>query len=212
MAIRSHLPWPVRWTGIALVLGCCAAIGLGAFQLGNQIAGLDHGAREELQQLRTEVAELRRQRDTAGGTITAERAARSTLTTRIRNLEAENRSMRDDLAFFEHLMPAGGGGGIAIRALQAELLDGRTLKWQVLLMQPAKDATEFHGRLEISMTGTLDGEPWAMQMPGGAQSLAFRLYRRAEGAIHLPLQAVVKNVTAKVMDGSATRAVQTIKL
>jgi hypothetical protein len=212
MAIRSHLPWPLRWTGIALVLGCCAAIGLGAFQLGNQIAGLDHGAREELQQLRSEVAELRRQRDTAGGTITAERAARSTLATRIRNLEAENRSMRDDLAFFEHLLPAGGGGGVAIRALQAELLDGSTLKWQVLLMQPAKNATEFRGRLEISMTGTLDGEPWAMQMPGGAQPLAFRLYRRAEGAIHLPLQAVVKNVTAKVMDGSATRAVQTIKL
>ena len=51
-----------------------------------------------------------------------------------------------------------------------------------------------------------------MQLRATAQPLHLRQYRRAEGAIDLPQQAVVKNVTAKVVAGSATRAVQSIKL
>jgi hypothetical protein len=219
MAIRSRLPWPLRWAGIALVLGCGAAIGLWAFHFGQDIAGFDRGAMDELQQLRAELVQVRRDRDQAraasdvsGSTITAERAERQRLTARVSALEAENRTMRDDLAFFDHLLPASDGAGVAIRAFQAQVLDGGELKWQLLLMQPGKNAPEFHGRLVLSLTGTLAGQPWTMEMPGGAQPLTFRQYRRAEGAIALPLQAVVKNVTAKVMDGSAIRAVQSVKL
>jgi hypothetical protein len=52
-----------------------------------------------------------------------------------------------------------------------------------------------------------------MDLPdGGAQSLQFRQYRRVEGMVDLPPQAVVKNVSAKVVEGTATRAVQSIKL
>ena len=61
--IRSALPWPVRWAGIALALGFCGAFAMGAFQFGKDIAGLDSGTREELHHLRAENDELRRQRD-----------------------------------------------------------------------------------------------------------------------------------------------------
>jgi hypothetical protein len=33
------------------------------------------------------------------------------MASQIRQLEVENRSMRDDLGFFERLIPAGGAGG-----------------------------------------------------------------------------------------------------
>jgi hypothetical protein len=218
MAIRSALPWPIRWAGIALVLGFCAAIGLWAFEFGKDIAGVDKITDEEVRQLRAEVARLRQQREqaqsasnTSGSLLTVEKATQERLAAQSRALEAENRRMRDDLAFFEHLLPAG-GAGISIRALQAEVLDGSQLKWQVLVMQPAKHAPEFRGKLEIGLTGTLDGQPWSMNLPGGAQQLQFRQYRRAEGAIDLPASAVVKNVTAKVVEGAVTRAVQTTKL
>jgi hypothetical protein len=42
--------------------------------------------------------------------------------------------------------------------------------------------------------------------------LSFRQYRRVEGMVDLPANAVVKNVSAKVVEGTATRAVQSIKL
>ena len=130
----------------------------------------------------------------------------------IKALEAENRALRDDLGFFEKLIPTSGAEGVAIRALQAEVLAGTQLKWQLLVIQPVKNAPEFRGKLEMSVAGTLNGKPWMMGLPGGAQPLQFHQYRRVEGMVDLPPMAVVKNVSAKVVEGAATRAVQSIKL
>jgi len=46
MAVRSHLPWPLRWAVAALMLGFSAALALWAFEFGRNIAGLNHGARQ----------------------------------------------------------------------------------------------------------------------------------------------------------------------
>lgn len=219
MAVRSHMPWPLRWALAAIVLGFCAAIGLWAFEFGKSIAGLDHDAKEELVALRAELAKLREERDkaqsvanTSGSLLTAEKAAQEHLTGKIRQLEQDNRALRDDLGFFEKLIPAGGGEGIAIRSLQAEVLGGTQLKWQLLVMQPVKNAPEFNGKLELTLSGTQNGKPWMMALPGGPQVLQLRQYRRLEGVVDLPPQAVVKNVSAKVLEGAATRAVQTARL
>jgi hypothetical protein len=219
MAVRSAMPWPLRWAGVAIVLGFCGAISLWAFEFGKNIAGLDTDAKEELVQLRTEVAHLREQRDKAqsaynssASMITAEKAAQERMAAQLRSLQAENRALRDDLGFFEKLIPTT-GAGVAIRSLQAEVLGGTQLKWQVLVMQPVRNAPQFRGKLEMSVSGTLDGKPWMLELTGeGAQPLEFRQYRRVEGMVDLPPRAVVKNVSAKVTEGAATRAVQSIKL
>lgn len=217
MAIRSATPWPLRWALVAIVLGFCGAISLWAFEFGKNIAGLDTGAKEELARLRADVEKLRGERDkaqsglnTSASLITAEKATQERLAAQIKVLEADNRALRDDLAFFERLIPAG-GEAVAIRGLQAEVL-GAQLKWQVLVIHPVKNAGEFKGKLEVSIAGTLDGKPWVMDLPDGAQPLQFRQHRRVEGMVDLPLQAVVKNVSAKVVEGAVTRAVQTVKL
>lgn len=219
MAVRSHMAWPIRWAGMALVLGFCAAISLWAFEFGKEIAGLDAGAKEELLRLRADSAKLREERDkaqsilnTSASQITTETSTRERLAAQIKVLEAENQALRDDLGFFQKLIPATGAEGVAIRALQAEVLAGTQLRWQVMVIQPLKNAPEFHGKLLMSMSGTLDGKPWQMDLPGGAQTLQFRQYRRIEGLVDLPVQAVVKNVSARVVEGTATRAVQSIKL
>ena len=89
---------------------------------------------------------------------------------------------------------------------------GTQLRYQVLVIHPVKNASEFKGKLELSFAGQLNGKPWSMELPGGPQPLQFRQYRRVEGLVDLPQQAVVKNVSAKVVEGTATRAVQSIKL
>lgn len=220
MKVRSAMPWPLRWAMAAIVLGFCGAIALWAFELGKGIAGLDTGAKEELLRLRADVVKLREERDqaqsilnTSGSLITAEKAAQSRMVAQIKALEAENRALRDDLGFFEKLIPAGGNEGVAIRGLQAEVLpSGNQLKWQILVIQPVKNAPEFRGKLELSIAGTVDGRPWSTQLPGGATALNFKQYRRIEGMVDLPDRVVVKNVSAKVLEGNATRAIQTISL
>ena len=219
MSVRSAMPWPVRWAVFAIMLGFCGAIALWAFEFGKSIAGLDAVAKEELVRLRADADKLRLERDkaqsiinTSASFLTAEKSTQERLAAQIKTLEAENRQLRDDLGFFERLMPVSGTEAVAIRGLNAEVLAGTQLKWQVLLIQPAKNPGEFRGKLELKLAGTLAGKPWMMDLPGGAQPLAFRQYRRIEGMVDLPAQAVVKNVSAKVVEGTAVRAVQSIQL
>ncbi|HQS00482.1 MULTISPECIES: DUF6776 family protein [unclassified Polaromonas] len=219
MAIRTSLPWPLRWALGAMMLGFSAAIALWTFELGVSIAGLDKDAKLELTRLREEVAALRAERDKSqsianisGSLLTAEKAAQEKMVAQIRQLEADNRLLRDDLGFFEKLLPAGGVENAAIRGLQAEALTDTQVKWQVLVIQPVKDAPVFNGKLELTFSGTLAGKPWTTGLPGGAQLLQFKQYRRIEGVLDLPPLAVVQTVTAKVLEGTAVRSVQTIKL
>lgn len=219
MAIRTSLPWPLRWALGAMMLGFSAAIALWTFELGVSIAGLDKDAKLELTRLREEVAMLRAERDKSqsianisGSLLTAEKAAQEKMMGQIRQLQVENRLLRDDLGFFEKLLPAGGAESAAIRGLQAEALSDVQVKWQVLVIQPSRDAPVFNGKLELTFNGTLAGKPWTMGLPGGAQALQFRQYRRVEGVLDLPPLAVVKTVTAKVVEGTAVRSVQTVKL
>ena len=226
MAVRSALPWPFRWAILAIVLGFCAAIGLWAFEFGKDIAGLEKGSKEELATMQTELSRVKAElvavkveRDkaqfvanTADALVTAEKASHESLLAQTKQLESENRSLRDDLGFFEKLIPASGGDGLAIRALQAELSPGGKLKWQVLVIQAGKAQTEFNGRIELSFTGLLNGKPWSANLPGQPPAIKVRQYGRVGGDFELPAQVVVKGVSAKVMDGTVARATQSIML
>jgi hypothetical protein len=224
MAVRSAMPWPLRWAVAAIMLGFCAAIALWAFEFGRDIAGLESGGQAEIQQLRTQVEAMklevetaREQRDqaqsianTAGTLVAAEKASSEQVNAQVKQLEAENRRLRDDLGFFEKLIPADSTDPVAIRGLQAETFDNGKIRWQVLVIQSRKNAPELVGRLEIMLTGIANGKPWA-----GAPSatpLKITQYGRLEGSLDIPAQVTVKGLTAKVMDGTTVRASQTIKL
>ena len=218
MAVRSALPWPLRWMLAAVMLGFSAAIGLWAFEFGKEIAGLDSGAKDELKLLREEVVLLRQEGEraktianTSGSLLTAEKAAQEKMLSQMQQLEAANRQLRDDLGFFEKLLPAGGVDGVSIRGLHAELLSASQIRWQVLVLQPVKNAPDFNGKLEVTLNGLMAGKPWTATLPGGSQALQFKQYRRIEGVLDIPPQAVVKTVTAKVLEGPATRSAQTFK-
>ncbi|MFZ5567955.1 MAG: DUF6776 family protein [Pseudomonadota bacterium] len=226
MSVRSALPWPLRWIGAAVVLGFCAAIGLWAFEFGKEIAGIDDNRILDLTRLEREVVDLQRQLDTmkeerdkalalantSTTLMTAEKAAQESLSALNKQLEADNQRLRDDLGFFEKLIPTVGTEALAIRGLQAEVQDGRQVKWQVLVIQPLKNAPEFNGRLELSFTGLQAGRPWSSTLPEGPQTIKLRQYARAEGVFDLPPQTLLKGVSVKVMDGNVVKAVQSIKL
>ena len=226
MAVRSAMPWPFRWAVLAVVFGFCAAIGLWAFEFGKDIAGLDGAspvalqqARTQLLALRTEAQALKDERDkaklianTADTLLTSQKVAQEALAAQVKQLEIDNQRLRDDLGFFEKLIPMTDVSGIAIRGFQAEVLSGRELKWQVLVIQARKNPPDFKGQLELSFTGQQNGKPWTATLPGGAQAFKIQQYGRVEGIFELPPQTVIKGITAKVLDGTVTQAVQTIKL
>lgn len=226
MSVHGALTWPLRLALSALVIGFCAAIGLWAFEFGKDIAGLEKGGGEELLRLRAEVTQLRTElsrvkdeRDQAQSVantsvtlVTAERASQERLELQVKQLEAESRTLRDDLGFFEKLIPTAGVAGVAIRGLQADVQNGAKVKWQVLVIQSSKNAPEFNGLLNLSFSGTVDGRPWTGASSGGPQAIKIRQYGRLEGEFELPPRAIVKTVTAKLMEGGVMRSTQSINL
>jgi len=219
MTVRSHLPWPLRWAAVALMFGFSAALALWAFEFGKNIAGLDRHSVDELQALRIEVGQLRSEREkaisianTAQSLLTTEKTVQDKLAQQLKLAEAENMELKADLGFFERLLPAGATEGVMIRALQAELKAPGQVRFQLLAMQAGKRLPEFNGRYDVTLSGTLDGKPWAFARPGGAQPLQLKQYARVEGVIDHPPQAVVKTVTVRVMDlNGVVRASLTVK-
>ncbi|MEY2894070.1 MAG: hypothetical protein RJA98_3978 [Pseudomonadota bacterium] len=220
MIVRSHLPWPLRWVVVALMLGFSAALALWAFELGKSLAGLDRDAKAELAQLRQEVSALRGEREkaitvanTAESLLKSERAAQEKLAQQVKAAESENLSLKADLGFFERLLPAGATQGVSIRALQAEPQDPGHLRFQLLVMQPGKTQPDFTGRYDVTLSGTLDGKPWTLAAPGGAQALQLKQYLRLEGLVEHPPQAVIKTIQARVLDAAGgVKATQLTRL
>lgn len=217
--IRSHLPWPLRWAAAAVMLGFSAAIALWAFEFGREIAGLDSGAKQELARLRAEITRLSGENEkaqslsnTAESLLRTERAAQERLAQQVRQLEAERQRLRQDLGFFERLMPAE-GEGLQVRGLMAEPGDPGQLRFQMLVMQHGRNVAEFNGRYDLLLTGQNDGKPWTLALPGGARPLTLKQYARVEGMVEHPPGAVIKSVQARVIDAKgAVRATQTLKL
>lgn len=219
MAVRSALPWPFRWAMLALVFGFCAAIALWAFEFGKVIAGVDGPADEQTIRLRIELERAQRERDEAQAVantsqtlITAGRAAQEQLVARNKALEQEILDLRDELGFFEKLIPMSGVEGIAVRGLQAEVGDDGHLKWRVLLIQPQKAAAEFKGALDFRLTGQLGGKPWQMADLEKEVDIRFTRFGRFQGVLELPPQVVLRTVSVRVLEGSKVKATETVKL
>lgn len=228
MAVRSALPWPVRWVVLAMVAGFCAAVAVWAFEFGKDIAGLDKGNKAQLQQARLEVQALRAQLDlmsverdqaqsvanTADTVLTAEKVAQEQLLALNKQLEIDNQRLKDELGFFEKLIPSrdADATGMAIRALQAEVVKPGEIKWQVLVIQGVKSPVEFNGRLELVFVGSQGSKPWSSAPSAVSQSVKVKQYARVEGVFSVPPEVAVKSVTAKVFVGQVLRAVQTVKL
>jgi hypothetical protein len=219
VAVRSHMPWPLRWVVLALAFGFSASLALWAFEFGKEIAGLDRDTKEEMAQLRAELATLRAEREraqsianTADSLLKTERVTQDRLNQQLRQAEAENMALKADLGFFERLLPAA-GDGLAVRSLQAEEVQPGQLRYQLLVMQSGRSPAEFKGRYEIQLAGTLDGKPWTFTPAPAQRALALKQYARVEGLLDHPDSAVVKSVQVRVLDNSGgVRASQTVKL
>lgn len=224
VTVRRHMPWPLRWLAVAVVFGFSAAIALWAFEFGKDLAGLDRDAKAELKRLRDEQSDLREERDkaqaianTAESLLKTERATEERLTEQLRQGEADKLALQSDLGFFQQLVPQGGGTpeGLTLRGFEARVEGPGHVRYQMLVMQGGRLAPQFNGHYQLTLAGTLGGQPWTSPATGSgaSQSLQVKQYARVEGLIDCPPLTVVKTVQIKVTDAQgAVRALQTLKL
>jgi hypothetical protein len=201
------------------VLGFSAALALWAFEFGKDIAGLDRHTEREFLVLRAQVDDLNEQlakaqevANTSQSLLTTEQVAQEQLALQIKQLQSDNETLRSDLGFFERLLPSAGGGALNIRGLQAERISPSQYKWQVLIIQATKNSPEFAGKIQVSLSGTLNGKPWSINTHAEPEPVVVRSYLRKEGLVEVPQQAVIKSITAQIERDGSTISVHTTKL
>ncbi|MDO9422257.1 MAG: hypothetical protein Q7T66_16475 [Herminiimonas sp.] len=225
MTIKNHLPWPLRVLLIAVVLGLSGAIAMWTYDLGRSFTGFKPAATvEQLAALQSQVKEVSEERDRFQTTVNAaesqlniERSLQAQLNRQIKTLESENSKLKDDLSFFESLLPTNtGADGISIRRFKVEMAEPGQLRYRLLLMQGGKQVSDFTGNYQLILTLVQEGKSAMMTFPKSDATdkfkLSFKHYQRVEGVLTLPEGATVKSAQIKVLERGAMRAQQSANL
>src|SRR3970282_1283814 len=112
VSVRTHVPWYLRWLGLALMLAVSAALAAWMYEAGRRFAGFDRSeveqelasARSEFGKMREELERLRAVANAADSKFSIERTAQQKLAQQIRGLEQDNARLREELAIFESML------------------------------------------------------------------------------------------------------------
>ncbi len=226
MTITHAWPWYIK-AGIAtLTLVLVAVLSWWTYDLGRSFAFGPRADKNQVQDLQVKLEQLMIERDklqleanTIESKLNIDHSMQKQLADQVRTLTAENQKLKDDLAFFEGLMPSGTGmDGITVRNLKVEFQAPGQLRYQALVMQGVKNTKDFEGELQFFVSLVQAGKPVTMQFPdpklgdAGKLKLSFKHYQRLEGVITLPDGATAKNVQVKVLDRGVIRAQQAVNL
>ena len=226
LSIGTKTPWWVRLAFIFVGLAFAAAAGVWLYEQGSTFAGFNKDTvQKELTRLKAENATLIEDRDrltktsiTSESGLIIEKATAKQIAAQSKALEAENAKLKEDLRFFESLLPAtGGADAISVRNLRGQLdLANNQMLVRLLVMQGGKQVNNFVGSVQVNATGIVDGKPvsWTYPAAGAGQSaegkLNFSRYQRVELSIPLGAtpakSALLKNIQVRVMQGGALKA------
>lgn len=214
------MSWPMRIVFVACV-GLAGAGAMWAYEggLGTPRAGSDNAHaqlqayKEKLDKLTAENESMSATANAAESQLNIERSAQKQLAEQVKSLVAENTRLKEDLAFFESLLPnATGPAGVAIRRLKVDQIAPNQLRYRLLIMQGGKGDRRFTGTLQLAVTTLQDGKSAMMTFPEGipAEQQKFKLnfmhYQRVEGVLTLPEGAQTKLVQARVLENGQVRA------
>jgi hypothetical protein len=224
--ISYKSPIWVRFLFVFVGLALAAATGVWLYEQGANFAGFnkDH-VYEELERLRTDnkrlsedYERLTRSSISSESGLMIEKATAKQVLAHNQSLEAENAQLKEDLRFFEALLPASGSAEtINIRNLQGQLdINNRQLSVRLLVMQNGKQVNNFVGKLQFIINGTNAGKPMAINYPDANNSvdtqLNFERYQRIElnipiPASNLPLKDTqITSLQVKVLSGGIVKA------
>lgn len=231
LAIRTHVEW--RWRALVLAVAAALAAGLAAlsYDAGRRASG-NYSATVEGEmaalsaraaELDAEVNRLRAVGGSAESSLQIERAAQQQLTKQVRALEAENGALKDDLAFFEGLVPSSeavADTGVRIHRLrvEADATAGQFRYRMLLVNNGSKPLRDFRGTLQLLVKVRRGNEDAMITFPPEAERGAARFqieikhFQRAEGMFSVPPGALVKSVEARLIQDGEVRARQSVNL
>lgn len=219
------LPFVIASGLVVVALG--AVLALWIFDLGRDLTGFNpQASKKQVQNLKEQLEKLTAERDrlatvanAAESKLNIESAAQKQLAQQAKTLEADNMRLKEDLAFFESLLPADTGTrGISIRRVMAEMVAPNQLRYRLLVMQGGKGDVQFDGNVQFSISGMQGGKSVMMLLPDAKSNdadkykISFKHYQRLEGMLTIPEGFTVKAVQARVLEKGQLRTQQSANL
>lgn len=228
MTVQTHVAWYWRMLGLVAVLSCSFALAAWIYDAGRRFAGFDRSeAEQELSQLRASVDQLNKEATVLRTSVNAsesklqiERAAQSQLGKQVKALEDENTRLKEDLAFFENLIPSEQrDSALLINRFRVDpgALPGE-FRYRLLLLQGGRRDKPFQGSLQLLVTLQQAGKDVIITFPeeGVAQpyKINFKYFQRVDGTFRVAPDAHVKMVRVRVFEAGSTqvRATQSFNL
>lgn len=225
VAVRADVPW--FWRGLGIAALASAGLWLGYDRSWTLPAALGGEGLQSVSQLNStierqgrQISELQARAVRAERQVAIERASRDDLAGQIKSLAEQNASLKEDLAFFQTLMPAGGGDrGILVERFRvAPQGTPGVYRYRLFLVQTGERDEDFRGRIQLVVNAVEDGAPRALKLPPDNEmeareyQLRFRFFQRIEGSFRLNPEAALKSVQVRVYQhGSrAPKLAQTI--
>jgi hypothetical protein len=224
VAVRTQVPWYVRWLGIAVLLAFSAALAAWMYDAGRQFAGFDRSeveeelsvARRELAAVREEFERLRALANAADSRLSIERTAQAKLAQQIRAAEQENARLREELAIFESMLSSDSASAAPLSILrfkvEPEVVPGEYRYRLLLLASGARRGRDFQGRLELVVSLTEGGRSAMIILPAAAEAgspvyrLGFKHFQRAEGSFRVSPKARVESVQVRIYEDGSNQA------
>jgi hypothetical protein len=212
MAVRAAIPWYWRWLGLIALALIILLLSRAAYDFGKEFAGFDQRLGASNARLEQELALVRGQIAQGERQLQMEHATYADLVKQMKALSEENATLKEDLAFFQTLMPSGGKeDGMAINRflVQNDALSGE-YRYRLLLTQTGKRSKDFQGRLQFSVNLQQDNKKVVMTLPAeddkenNGFNLNFRFYQRIEGAFRVAPNAVVKSMQVRVFENGSS--------
>jgi hypothetical protein len=226
--VRTPLPGQVRAAIAAVAAVLAIAAGVSLYQYGKSHGGPDRAQlAAELEQARSELERTVADRDrqaaaavSSENQLSVERAAREQIRLQLKQVESENARLKNDLSFFESLLPTPANAkGVVIRSFRVQP-DGEPnlVRYRLLVQQSGRPDRDFVGAVSLTVHLQQDGRPAVLQLPdptlpkAGPPPLSFRHYQRVEGSFAVPDGATVSSVLVRIRSDGETRAQQTFTM
>ena len=219
MAVRAAVPWYLRWLVLIALALVILLMSRAAYDFGKKFAGFDQSESDrEVQRLAESNAKMQQERAQVRGELAKserllqmERATYADLVKQMKTLTEENAALKEDLAFFQTLMPSGGKeGGVAVNRfmVQNDALPGE-YRYRLLVTQTGQRNKEFQGKLQFVVNLQQDNKKIVMSLPpendqeGKGFKLDFRFYQRVEGTFRVAAGTVVKSMQVRVFENGS---------
>lgn len=205
MKVKRELGLPLRIAAWVVPLLVCGALMLWAYDLGRHFSSFDSHASDQLSK--------------PGAETNIERATQNQQNEQIKVLEAENTQLKQDLAYFNTLLPTNTGtdtSGIVIQKLAVEAVQPNQLRFRAMVIKSGGDKQRFNGNLQLLVAGQQGSQRVNLVFPNekahdvDKYKLGFIHYQRLDGTLMLPEGTTANHVEVRIMEKGMVKAQKTI--